>query len=254
MTDEQPLTSRQFGPRAEAYVASAVHAAGEDLEALKRFAAEHRFSRVLDLGCGGGHVSFALAPLSGEVVAYDLSEEMLAAVKQAAAARGMVNLSLRAGRAEALPFADASFDFAATRYSAHHWQDVPRALAEVHRVLKPGAPLMVMDGVAPENVLCDTFLQTIEMLRDPSHVRDYSVTEWTGMLRQAGFAPEAAQCRRLRLDYPSWIARMQTPKLRAAAILDLMGIMPEAVRTHFVLEADGSFRLDTASILAWREG
>jgi SAM-dependent methyltransferase len=252
MSKEQPLTTRQFGPRAAAYVESAVHAAGEDLEALKRFAGAKRFKRVLDLGCGGGHVSFALAPLVGEVVAYDLSEAMLAAVAREAEARGIANLSLRAGKAEALPFEDAAFDFAATRYSAHHWQDVPAALAEVHRVLKPGAPLMVMDAVAPENVLCDTFLQTIEMLRDPSHVRDYSVPDWTGMLRPAGFAPEAAERRRLHLDFKSWIARMQTPPVQAEAILALMKVMPEAVRTHFALESDGSFMLDTAGIAAWR--
>jgi len=102
-------------------------------------------------------------------------------------------------------------------------------------------------------VLCDTFLQTVEMLRDPSHVRDYSVHEWDGMLRQAGFAPEAAVRRRLRLDYASWIARMQTPRLQADAILALMRIVPEAVRNHFALEPDGSFMLDTASIVAWRE-
>jgi SAM-dependent methyltransferase len=244
------LVTRQFGPRAAAYVASAVHAQGEDLDELKAFAQARAFGHALDLGCGGGHVGFTLAPFAREVVAYDLSEAMLAAVATEAAARGISNLSTRQGAAEKLPFEDGAFDFAATRYSAHHWQDVPAALREARRMLKPGAFLMVMDAVAPDAVLCDTFVQTIEMLRDPSHVRDYSVPEWTAMLKAAGFAPEEARRRRIRIDYTSWIARMQTPKVLADAILALMAQMPDEVRTHFALEPDGSFMLDTASMVA----
>jgi SAM-dependent methyltransferase len=252
MADETSpsLVARQFGPRADAYVQSAVHASGADLDELKAFVAGKSFARVLDLGCGGGHVGFTMAPHVGEVVAYDLSADMLAAVAKEAASRGFSNLSTRQGRAETLPFEDASFDFVATRYSTHHWQDVPAALCEARRVLKPGASIMVMDAVAPENVLCDTFVQTIEMLRDPSHVRDYSVREWVQMLKAAGFAPAEPVRRRVRLDFATWIARMQTPQVFADAITALMAKMPDEVRAHFAIEADGSFMLDTASIVA----
>jgi len=252
MTDEtvHSLVAKQFGPRAAAYVASAVHSKGEDLNELAALAQAHPFARALDLGCGGGHVSFTLAPHGGEVVAYDLSEAMLAAVAAEASARGFDNLSTRLGTVEDLPFADASFDFVATRYSAHHWRDVPRALREACRVLKPGGRAMVMDAVAPENVLCDTFVQTIEMLRDPSHVRDYSVHEWMTMLRDAGFAPGEPVRHRIRLDFASWIVRMQTPPVQADAILSLMTQMPAEVRAYFAIETDGSFTLDTMSLAA----
>jgi SAM-dependent methyltransferase len=250
MTHDTSLVARQFGPRAAAYVASPVHAQGEDLDELKAHVGAQHYGRVLDLGCGGGHVSFTMARHVGEVIACDLSDAMLAAVTQEAEARGVANLRTQQGKAEALPFADASFDFVATRYSTHHWQDVPAALREAHRVLKPGGSIMVMDAVAPAEVLCDTFLQTVEMLRDPSHVRDYSVREWLDMLTAAGFTPEEPRRRRLRLDYASWIARMQTPKLQADAIRALMDQIPDAVRTHFAIEPDGSFMLDTASVLA----
>lgn len=244
------LVEQQFGARAEAYVASAVHAAGEDLDELTALAAERRFKTVLDLGCGGGHVSFAVAPHADSVIAYDLSTTMLDAVGKEARARGLANIATRQGKAEALPFADASFDFVATRYSAHHWQDVAAALREARRILKPGGTIMAMDAVAPEIVLCDTFLQTVEMLRDPSHVRDYSVREWLQMLEAAGFEPGAPKRRRIRLDFESWTTRMQTPPVQADAIRALMIKMPEEVGGHFALEADGSFMLDTASIIA----
>ena len=250
MTDDRSLAARQFGPRASAYVSSTVHAAGEDLDALKIFVRGKNFARVLDLGCGGGHVSFAVAPDAGEVVAYDLSGAMLAAVAEEAGARGLTNIAVRQGKAEILPFEDGSFDFLATRYSAHHWLDVPQALREMRRVLKPGGAAMVMDCVAPDNVLCDTFIQSIEMLRDPSHVRDYSVRQWQDMLTAAGFAVEEPVRRRIRLDYQSWLVRMQTPPVLADAIAALMDQAAPEVRTYFAVEPDRSFMLDTASLLA----
>lgn len=252
MTDEtvHTLVAKQFGPRAAAYVASAVHAHGEDLDELAALARTHKFGRAIDLGCGGGHVGFALAPHVGEIVAYDLSEAMLAAVAQEAKARGISNLVTRQGAVEALPFADASFDFVATRYSAHHWHDVPRALSEARRVLKPGGRALFMDVVAPEAPLLDTFLQTVELLHDPSHVRDYSVREWTAMLRSAGFTPSEPVCRRVHLDFASWAQRMQTPKLQADAILALMAQMPTEIGAHFAIGPDGSFTIDTMSVVA----
>jgi SAM-dependent methyltransferase len=252
MTDEtvHSLVAKQFGPRASAYVASAVHAQGEDLVELAALAREHDFARALDLGCGGGHVGFTLAPHVGDIVAYDLSQEMLAAVTAEATRRGFSNLATRQGTVEALPFEDASFDFVATRYSAHHWHDVPRALHEARRVLKRGGRAWFMDVIAPDAPLLDTFLQTIELLRDPSHVRDYSVREWTAMLGAAGFVPSEPVRRRVRLDFASWIARMQTPKLQADAILALMAQMPAEVGKHFEIAPDGSFSLDTMSVAA----
>jgi hypothetical protein len=106
-----------------------------------------------------------------------------------------------------------------------------------------------MDCVAPKSVLCDTFIQTIEMLRDPSHVRDYSVAEWQAMLEVAGFAPEPPAERRIHIDYASWLTRMQTPPVLADAIAALMEKADSSVRDYFAIATDGSFQLDTASIL-----
>lgn len=55
-----------------------------------------------------------------------------------------------------------------SRYSAHHWHDVPQALREVQRVLKPGGKFILMDITSPGRPVLDIWLQTIEVLRDPS--------------------------------------------------------------------------------------
>ncbi|MBH2798221.1 class I SAM-dependent methyltransferase [Serratia marcescens] len=122
---------RQFGEQANAYLTSAVHAQGKDLQRLAQLLAPHADARLLDLGCGAGHASFTAAARVAQVVAYDLSAQMLAVVKQAAAEKGLGNIQLQQGVAESLPFEDASFDLVISRYSAHHWHDVGQALREV---------------------------------------------------------------------------------------------------------------------------
>ena len=243
----EALVATQFGPHARAYVESAAHAEGADLARLAALVAARPGARVLDLGCGGGHVTYAVAPHAAEVVATDLSPQMLAAVADEAAARGFRNVRIARGTAEGLPFPDASFDVVLTRMSAHHWHDVGAGLAGMRRVLRQGGLTVVVDVVAPDDApLHDTFLQAVEILRDPSHVRDYSPTQWLAMLRAAGFTPSAPVVSRLRLDFAPWIARIGTPDLLSQAIRGLQARMPPEVAERFEIEADGSFTIDVA--------
>jgi len=163
---QDTLVVQQFGAQASAYLASAVHAAGEDLAALAALAHGRREARVLDMGTGGGHVVYAVAPHVAEVVAYDLSAEMLAVVARTAAERGLANVVTQQGRAEQVPFPDASFDMVVSRYSAHHWGDFDAGLREAVRVAKPGATVGFVDVVSPGRPVLDTYLQAIEVLRD----------------------------------------------------------------------------------------
>lgn len=247
---QERLAAGQFGPRAAAYVASPVHAQGEDLEQLAVIVAGRGGARVLDLGCGGGHVAFHVAPHVKDVVAYDLSPEMLAAVATEADRRGLANVVTRQGAAEALPFANESFDVVFTRFSAHHWRDVPAALAEAKRILKNNGRAAFVDAVSPGMPVLDTYLQGIELMRDPSHVRDYSVAEWKAMLTRAGFRPGAVTLRRLPLNFAAWIQRMNTPFALAQAIRAVQKQMAADVVRHFDIKSDGSFTIDVATIEA----
>jgi ubiquinone/menaquinone biosynthesis C-methylase UbiE len=240
----------QFGPRAAAYVQSAVHAAGEDLDALEAVARREAPERAIDVGSGGGHVSYRLSPHAASVMAVDLSVEMLTAVSDTARARGLPNIETRVAPAESLPFDDASFDFLASRFSTHHWRDFEAGLRQTRRVLKTGSTAVFIDAASPGVAALDTHLQAIELLRDPSHIRDYTLSEWEAALARAGFCVRNAQRRRLRLDYPTWVERMRTPEAHRIAIRSLQQTVSTETARYFAIEPDGSFTLDTLQIEA----
>jgi len=240
----------QYDARAQAYLASAVHAAGADLDRMAALVGPRPDAVALDLGCGGGHVAFRLAGLVGTVVAYDLSAAMLETVAAEAQRRGLHNIVTKQGAAEALPCPSGSFDVVATRYSAHHWGAFRDGLAQMRRVVKPDGLALFMDVVSPGQPLLDTWLQSLELLRDPSHVRNASVDEWRSTLAAAGFVVDDVVTSRLRLEFGSWIARMQTPDTHVAAIRALQRRAPAEVREHFAFGDDGSFTVDTALVVA----
>jgi ubiquinone/menaquinone biosynthesis C-methylase UbiE len=245
--DQQELSVSQFGSRADAYLTSTVHAQGADLDRLRVLTEKIRPSRALDLGCGAGHASFAMARGgASRITAFDPSAEMLAVVAREAAARGHGALDTQVGSAESLPFADGTFEIVATRYSAHHWTHVPQALTECARVLKPGGRLVVIDVIAPEELVLDTPLQVIEFLRDRSHVRNYRISEWGGMLRAVGFETPSVASWKLPLEFPSWVARIGTSAPRIAALKTVFADLGDEARRYLQVGADLSFAIEAA--------
>jgi len=244
------VVEAQFGPQAKAYVESAVHAQGADLEAIGALAASLRPEVALDLGAGGGHVAYVLARCARRVIATDLSSEMLAAVAETARGRGLSNIETAEAPAERLPFDDATFDFVASRFSAHHWRDFEAGLREARRTLKRGGGAVFVDVYAPGHPLLDTHLQAIELLRDHSHVRDYSCAQWLEALARSGFLVNACRTWRLRMDFAAWTARMRTPEENVKAIRALQTVAAAETKSHFAIEPDGSFLLDMMMIEA----
>jgi ubiquinone/menaquinone biosynthesis C-methylase UbiE len=103
--------------------------------------------RVLDLACGTGtYLAAQTRAFAGQGVAFcgvDASEGMLAV------ARGKLppTCELRHGRAEAIPYADAAFDYVTARFAFHHFADKAKALGEMARVLAPGGRLSLVNLV-----------------------------------------------------------------------------------------------------------
>ncbi len=192
MTDAQnSFTAGHYAPRAQAYVDSRDHSQGADLDEMEgadprrrpRPRARPRLRRRPRQLPGGA------ARRRGRGLRRDPGH---------AGGRGPHGGGARprqrrdaAGRApSACPSPTRAFDAVLCRFTAHHWADVEAGLREARRVLRPGGLAVFMDAVAPPDRAADTHLQAVELLRDASHVRDYSVAEWLAMLGRAGFAVE----------------------------------------------------------------
>lgn len=247
MTTHQQSVHDQFDPQAEAYLNSSVHAHGPDLVRARELVTKTipQRGRGLDVGCGAGHLSFALAPNLAHIVALDPSAGMLETVRNAAAAKGLTNIETKQGNAEALPFPDATFCFAATRYSAHHWVELGQAMTEMRRVVRPGGYILIIDVEAPQNALVDTHFQTLELLRDRSHVRNRSDDEWKRHFQNAGFELLEHSLWPVRLDFTTWVTRMLTPPEKISMIRTLQSETPLEVREALAIEEDGSFSIQT---------
>lgn len=247
MSTHEQTVRNQFEPRAQAYLSSAVHSAGPDLERAKTLVSQLIPSPALalDIGCGGGHLSFTLAPHVARMVALDPSPGMLAVVTKGAAARGLSGIQAREGNAEALPFAAGAVPLVCTRYSAHHWTRLEPAVREIGRVLAPGGHVLIIDTLGHEDPLVDTFMQSIELLRDPSHVRNRSAAQWRALLGSAQLVELELAEWPTRLEFSSWVERMRTPADRVAVIRSLQDGAPAEVREALGVEADGSFTIRT---------
>jgi SAM-dependent methyltransferase len=105
-------------------------------------------ARVLEVGCGPGHLSTRLAHHGFEVTGLDLDPAMIAraqANSDRAGSRGWRRPSFLVGDVAALAFPDRSFDLVVSTLSMHHWADPAAGLAEIGRVLRPGARALIWD-------------------------------------------------------------------------------------------------------------
>jgi ArsR family transcriptional regulator len=105
---------------------------------------------VGDLGCGTGQVSELIAPHVCRVVAVDGSTDMVQAARKRL--KGLHQVDVRRGDMEALPIDDAQLDVAIAALVLHHLPEPARALLEIHRVLKPGGRVLIVDMLPHDRV------------------------------------------------------------------------------------------------------
>jgi ArsR family transcriptional regulator len=103
-----------------------------------------------DLGCGTGQVSELIAPHVAKVIAVDGSTDMVQAARKRL--KGLHQVDVRRGDMEALPIDDAQLDAAMIALVLHHVPEPQRALAEVHRVLKCGGRVLIVDMLPHDRV------------------------------------------------------------------------------------------------------
>ena len=121
---------------------------GQDVtDALIDIARPRPGTQVLDVACGTGAPALKIARLiapAGHVTATDLAPDPLLVAAERARERSLVNISFQRADVHALPFPDESFDLLTCRLGVMFFPDLPRALGEMHRVLRPGGRVALL--------------------------------------------------------------------------------------------------------------
>ena len=197
----------QFDAHAEKYASSTVHRFGASLPVLLELAGPQPYEQALDVATGTGNTAFTVAGRAGQVIGLDVSPAMLAQARARAEEEGVLNVTFLEGAAEQLPFADATFDLLTSRHAPHHFRDLRAFLSGAYRVLKPGGRLVIADQITPQaedQAAVQTWVDTWQQTRDPSHFRQRTVAEWQALAAGAGLTWTPELFVPYRLDFGWW--------------------------------------------------
>ena len=220
-------TRQEFSRQAAAMAASSAFNDERTLQRIGSALAATGHDRVLEVACGPGIVAAAIAPRVGELVCIDATAKMIDLARKRLQDSGQAKALFLEGLAEALPFSAGSFAALVTRLSLHHFTDVPAVLAEFRRVLQPGGQLLVVDIVTSSDDHEARLHNSLEQLRDPSHVRMLSRAELFAVLRSSGFQPVAAESWEQQRTFSEW-ARIVSDPTRTAPLLEIMQALSRA--------------------------
>jgi ubiquinone/menaquinone biosynthesis C-methylase UbiE len=209
--------------------------------------------RVLDLASGNGNPALAIAAAvapDGRVVATDPVPDLLAQAAERARTAGIGTLTTRQASADALPFPDASFDLVTCRFGVMYFPDLPRALAEVRRVLKPGGRVVFAAwGAATQPFFQFTFGILLRYV-DPSFAAEAHSPFKFGRpgtlaadLNEAGFTAVREEFRDIALRFPGTVEEFWQYMAESAALVhQLLESLAPAQRDRFLAEACAALR------------
>jgi ubiquinone/menaquinone biosynthesis C-methylase UbiE len=227
--DLKTLSQQRFTQLAEGYVTSPTHARGAELDLLVEMAEPQTDWVVLDVATGGGHTALRFAPLVARVIATDITPRMLAEAESFIRQQGIDNVDYEVADAEDLPFDDGSFELVTCRIAPHHFADSALFVREAARVLKRGGLLLVQDHLLPEERETARYVDAFEKVRDPSHNRALSETEWVALFAEAELTVERAEQVAKRHDFSSWTGRQECPPQTVSRLVAMVEQAPPGV-------------------------
>lgn len=210
--DHFSRVKEEFKRQAETLSVASVFTDSGVLEQIHTAIKPTRLMNLLDLGCGPGIVTAAMAPEVREVVAYDLTPEMLDQARKRCQEAGLKNVRFELGKAEDLPFEKETFDGIVTRLTIHHFPDPRRVMDEAVRVTRRNGKIVVADVVSSENDEEGGLHNALETLRDPTHVRMFSSSQMLELVKSAGLRITSTVTWEMKRDYDEWIRITNAPE------------------------------------------
>lgn len=176
---------------------------------------------VLEVAAGTCACGRTFSPFVKTVVCLDATDTMLQVGQQYALENHLHNMIFVKGYAEELPFLDDSFDIVLSRLAFHHFTDTDSIFREMARVLKPGGKLVMIDMEAPDEHLRKT-ADTIETLRDPSHVKKLSKNEMQNLYSCNNIVIEKCEASIIQVHLSDWLDLTKTSEPVKKQITDLL--------------------------------
>ncbi|MCL7474510.1 MAG: methyltransferase domain-containing protein [Methanosarcinales archaeon] len=224
MTDtySKKVAVEQFGRRSNAYAACGTLMDQADLDTVVELLDLKGTETVLDVATGTGYLAMALSPHVNKVIGIDITPRMLELAVQATRERGLENIDNMVGDVEHLPFCGPRFDVVSARFSFHHFPEPRESLLEMTRVLRTGGRLVIEDMVSSEDAMKSEYQNTMENLRDPSHIRHYRASELEQMMQDAGLevVNRAGEGSVFNLDH--WLGMADPPAGNVERIREMM--------------------------------
>lgn len=192
-----------FSKHASDYTSSESHAHGADLSLLIELLRPGKEELGLDVATGTGFTAMSLARRLKQVIAIDITKEMLSEAQKLSKFNGINNIRFEIARADKLPYEDESFDIIASRRAAHHFRSVSRFLNESLRVLKRDGRLGIVDMSPVEGT--EIFCNKIERLRDSTHVTALTPSSWKSKVEDAGLSIVHLETLSERVSFEKWL-------------------------------------------------
>jgi len=192
-------TALHFEALAAAWARCELFDQPEEAAHVLRWLEAGRGQTGLDLAAGPGRFTRHLAAFGGRLLAADLSDRMLKLAAAHWVEHRVTNVTFMVQDAHRLEFAAGLFDWAVCRYGMRYFDEPPRALAELARVIRPGGRLYLSDWAEPAPALDALFGRL-----DRAHRRVVPAAEWPELFAAAGFAILRQQRRADRVDPRVW--------------------------------------------------
>jgi ubiquinone/menaquinone biosynthesis C-methylase UbiE/glutathione S-transferase len=240
--DEVQMASHdQFSERADQYGKSHILADVSDVEKALADLKLRPGTQALDVATGNGHTAIYLAGKGLSVTACDISAAMLKQAEQLAAEKG-VKIAFHEHAAEKLPYADNSFGLITCRVAAHHFSSPETFIRESFRVLKTYGYLVLIDGTVPDDQIeANEWMNTVEKLRDPSHVRMITPNMWRKWCVDIGMTVTRVQVESFKQPDLNWYFNVaNTPPENRKKVLEMLAKAPSSARELFKIgQEDG---------------